>query len=1073
MAGLALAVLATGSLVAYRHFFERGVTYGDARLEPIPYTDTPGIGANTFLHLEPDKAAIDRELAALKAAGIGIIRQQFLWEEIEEQAKGDFVNYRDGAPTWARYDAIVTAADAAGIEILARLERPPRWAVNDWDPELPGSQSPPDNLDDFGDFVEAVVGRYAGKVRYFQIWNEPNLWGEWGERDPDAAEYAQMLRVAYTRAKAANPEAVIVLAGLAPTTERGPRNLSDTLFLERLYVLGAQAHFDVAASMSYGLFTGPHDVRIGERWTNFPRAVLWREIMVAYGDTAKPIWATEYGWMALPDGWQGKPGIWGDHPVERQSEWTVEGIERAREQWPWMSTIFIWASRWPSETHPDDPTPWFRLMDRDFTPRPALLELAEFTVEGPAAGAGIHQDTNPAYSFEGPWPREPSELASLGLWRTTGQAGARMTLRFEGDSVALLTYRGPEMGLARVRIDENDSLPDLVPKDHRGQAVIDLYASEPEPLARIPLASGLPAGIQVLEITAVGVGSELSGGGEVVLDAVVVSNPRPIWPYVLTALLWLLVALGAAAFLRPLWDRLPGAVRRVRLTPGWPGAEIAGVPLGGLLAAGGAAVLLAALPDGDLASPVTAVRAVVLIYLVLLAIESPAAVGIVTAGAQFFQMLVPRIGPVAFSVPELLLLALAGGWVVRGIYRRRLELRRSRFLYLGLAFLLAATVAAGFAPYTKFALRGLRTGVVEPLLLFVLLTTYLDRRHGRLLLGSLAVGGLAVALIALFDPLFDRVITVGELPRLRGLYGSPNNLGLVLERALPLAVGIALVTRQTRFRRLWWGAALVTGVVLAATGSRGAWLATAVGMGMLAAPWWSRLRRRNRVLSLALLAAPAIALAGFLGADRLGTLFRAGDQSGATRVWIWDSAWRMILERPWTGIGPDNFLYRNTAFVDPAGWREPNLAHPHNLLLDTWLSTGLVGGLALALTVGLFFLVLHRPYRRPAVGADGPLLIGAVAAMAATLVHGMVDNFYFLPELAGIFWVLIAYAALHLTEGRPGRSIPELGLQVVGGAHYPGGKVAQRAGGLPVGPEVDGGAGGGDADGAAQFSTKA
>ncbi|MDP6508464.1 MAG: O-antigen ligase family protein [Chloroflexota bacterium] len=1023
MAGLALVVLTTGSLVAYRYFFERGVTYGDARLEAMPHTDAPEIGVNTFLHLESDIAAIDRELAALKTAGIGIIRQQFLWEEIEEQAKGDFVNYRNGAPTWARYDAIVAAADAAGIEILARLERPPRWAVSDWDPELPGSQSPPDDLADFGDFVEAVVGRYAGKVRYFQIWNEPNLWGEWGERDPDAAEYAQMLRVAYTRAKAANPEVVIVLAGLAPTTERGPRNLSDTLFLERLYVLGAQVHFDVAASMSYGLFTGPHDVRIGERWTNFPRAVLWREIMVAYGDTDKPIWATEYGWMALPDGWQGEPGIWGDHPAARQSRWTVEGIERAREQWPWMSTIFIWASRWPNETHPDDPTPWFRLMDRDFTARPALVDLTEFTARGPVAGTGIHQDTNPAYSFAGPWPREPSELASLGLWRTTGQAGARMTFRFAGDSVALLTYRGPEMGLARVRIDENDSLPDLVPKDHRGQAVIDLYAPEPEPLARIPLASGLPAGTHLLEITAVGVGSELSRGGEVVVDAAVVWSPRPIWPYALTALSWLLVALGAAAaFLRPLWDRLPGALRQVRVTPGWPGTRIGGVAAGGLFAAGGAAVVLAALPDGSLASPATVVRGVVLVYLVLLAIESPAAVGIATAGTQFFQVLTPRVGPVTFGVPELLLLALAGGWVVRGLYQRRLELHGSRFLYLGLAFLLAAAVAAGFAPYTKFALHSLRTGVLEPLVLFVLLSTYLDRRHGRLLLGSLALGGLVAALIALFDPLFNRVITVGDLPRLRGLYGSPNNLGLVLERALPLAVGIALVTRVGRLRRAWWAAAIVTGAVLVATGSRGAWLATVVGMAMLVAPWWSHLRSRNRLLSLALVAAPAVALAGFLGADRLGALFRAGDQSGATRVWIWDSAWRMIVDRPWTGIGPDNFLYLNAEFVDPAGWREPNLAHPHNLMLDTWLSTGLVGGLALGLIVGLFFLVLHRAYRRPGAGVDGPVLLAAAAAMAAALVHGLVDNFYFLPELAGSFWVLIAYAALHSTE-RPAGAI--------------------------------------------------
>ena len=1044
ISAITLAVLAGSLLLGYRHFLGRGVTYGETQLRSMPHTDAPAIGANTFLNLETDPGNIRRELAILKAAGVGIIRQQFLWEEIEEQGKGDFVNYRNGLPTWDKYDTIVEEADAAGIEILARLERPPRWAVADWDPDLPGSQSPPDDLEDFGDFVAAVVGRYRGKVRYFQIWNEPNLWGEWGESDPDAAEYAEMLRVAYTRAKEANPDAVIVLAGLAPTIERGPRNLSDTLFLERLYVLGAQEYFDVAASMSYGLLTGPHDVRIDESRTNFPRAVLWREIMVAYGDGETPIWAAEYGWISLPEDWRGEPGIWGNQPVERQSRWTVEGLERARAQWPWMSTIVIWASRWPVETHPDDPTPWFRMMDRDFTPRPALEKLQAFAESGPVAGIGVHQDTNPAFEFEGPWPREADEDAALGLWRTSGQAGARMTFRFEGDTVSLLTYRGPKMGLVRVRIDENDSLPDLVPKNHRGQAVLDLYSTSPEPEARIAIASGLPPGTHLLELTATGLGSENSGGGEVIVDAVIVSNSRPLWPYALTGLVWVLVAAGAAAaFLRPLWGRLPGAIRNLRVAPRWSSRRIAGEPAGGIITAALGAMLLAVLPDGGLSSPFTILRALTLLYLILLAMQVPVAVALVAAGTQFFHVLSPEIGPVAFGVPELMLGTLVAGWIVRGLYRGRLELRRSWILYAGLIFLLAAVIATGSAPYSKFAVRGLRTGVIEPLLLFVLLSTYLKRRHAPALLGALALGGVAMALAALFDPLAGRIITVGELPRLRGLFGSPNNLGLVLERAVPLLVGLAMVARGAGIRRMWWAGGIVAAAVLVGSGSRGAWLATAVALGIIAVPSWWRLGLRLRIAALAIVATPVVALAGLMGAGRLGVLFRAGDQSGATRIWIWESALRMIAERPWAGIGPDNFLYLNSAFINPAGWREPNLSHPHNLVLDAWLSTGLLGLVAMVLIIGLFYLTLHRRYHSSDDGAGRQLILAAAAAMTAMLVHGLVDNFYFLPELAGTFWVLMAYAVLLGSRRGNSSEEPRLGLQVVDGPNHPGGEMAQ------------------------------
>jgi O-antigen ligase len=180
----------------------------------------------------------------------------------------------------------------------------------------------------------------------------------------------------------------------------------------------------------------------------------------------------------------------------------------------------------------------------------------------------------------------------------------------------------------------------------------------------------------------------------------------------------------------------------------------------------------------------------------------------------------------------------------------------------------------------------------------------------------------------------------------------------------------------------------------------------------MAVPWWWRMGLRPRIAALAIVAAPVVALAGIVGADRLGVLFRAGDQSSATRIWIWESALRMIAERPWAGIGPDNFLYLNSAFVNPAGWREPNLSHPHNLVLDAWLSTGVVGLLATALLIGLFYLTLHRRYHSSNEGAGRPLILAAAAAMTAMLVHGMVDNFYFLPELAGTFWVFMAYAVL-------------------------------------------------------------
>ena len=56
----------------------------------------------------------------------------------------------------------------------------------------------------------------------------------------------------------------ILLAGLAPTVETGPRNLSDVRYLRALYDLGAAPYFDVVVGKPYGFDTSPDDGRVDE-----------------------------------------------------------------------------------------------------------------------------------------------------------------------------------------------------------------------------------------------------------------------------------------------------------------------------------------------------------------------------------------------------------------------------------------------------------------------------------------------------------------------------------------------------------------------------------------------------------------------------------------------------------------------------------------------------------------------------------------------------------------------------------------------------------------------------------------
>jgi hypothetical protein len=275
-----------------------------APLTPMRHSGLSPYGINTFLEQEVEETKVEQSLALIAGAGFDWIRQQFPWEDIEISAKGDFWDHRWNQSAWAKYDRIVDSADRYGLEIIARLDNPPAWSravgnAEGW------TMAPPDNLYDYGDYVYAVVSRYRGQIRYYQIWNEPNIYPEWGDQPVNPEAYVELLRIAYQRAKEADPDCVVIAAGLAQTTELGPRNLSDLDFLERMYDAGAGEYFDVMGAMVYGLWTGPLDRRVSEARTNFARVELIRQLMVRHGDADKPIWATEVGWSAVPEGFAG------------------------------------------------------------------------------------------------------------------------------------------------------------------------------------------------------------------------------------------------------------------------------------------------------------------------------------------------------------------------------------------------------------------------------------------------------------------------------------------------------------------------------------------------------------------------------------------------------------------------------------------------------------------------------------------------------------------------------------------------------------------------------------------------
>jgi hypothetical protein len=116
-----------------------------------------------------------------------------------------------GVWNWQPLDTWVAAAEQHGVhDILLTLGQTPGWASSNPDDVNyvgAGAPAPPTDIQDWRDYITAVAQRYQGRIRYYEIWNEPN--------DPTyytgtVVELAQLTAEAYSILKAVDPANTVV-----------------------------------------------------------------------------------------------------------------------------------------------------------------------------------------------------------------------------------------------------------------------------------------------------------------------------------------------------------------------------------------------------------------------------------------------------------------------------------------------------------------------------------------------------------------------------------------------------------------------------------------------------------------------------------------------------------------------------------------------------------------------------------------------------------------------------------------------------------------------------------------------
>ena len=774
--------------------------------------------------------------------------------------------------------------------------------------------------------------------------------------------------------------------------------------------------FDIAAAQPYG-FSAPPDAAADPERLNFGRIELLRQVMARHGDDKTPLWATAFGWNALP----AAASPWGGVGEAAQAQYTAQALAKARMEWPWLGPLF-WAADCPA-LPADNPWLGFALCGAGGKARPVATTLAEAAAPPAVLPPGGHGVDHPALRYSSGWRVTPDGA-------DPSADGDVLEFAFTGTGLDLRIQGGPYWAYNRISVDGQPA--NALPRDESGAAYLALH----DPLAAtrwVPVATGLTPGEHVVRLEAVG------GWGQWALQGlrVTTGNSAPVW------IAWLLLALalaGTVVWLILAWPFRRGAARwlitRLDAEAGWPEAALwaATLVFALLLVLGRhiAVDLVALVMLGllflvrpDLSLPLIAASLpfwqrpeqllrwqfphyLIFLWLGVLALmlrrvisltarpDSDAARSgslpqpLVTHHASRITHHVPRIAHHAPGTPSL-------DWPV-------------------LALLASGLLSTIFAQNKGVAVREFYMVFLGGALFYWLITR-MRWPEGRgftpmpLLNGFLA-GMVAVSLFALWQLATGQGrIDVEGVWRVRAFYGSPNNLALVLDRAIPLALALALFGRRRPvWQTVWhWAAAVVMTLACVVTFSKGALLLGlpfGLALVLIGGAWRSR-RRWPLWLFIGLAAAGVIGLLALFRTERFADLLNFRTGTSFVRLKLWRGAWQMVLDHPLFGVGPDNFLYAYpTRYVLPSAWEELGLSHPHNIALDFWTRLGLLGVLAGAWALIAGWL---RGWRLFKTGAPEvwPIALGLLAALAATLAHGLIDNSLFLLDLMGVFMMTL------------------------------------------------------------------
>lgn len=159
-----------------------------------------------------------------------------------------YVEPSRGSYNWSTLDSYVNLTQQKGIDLVYTFDGVPSWAASNkasCHPSACGSrvqmcQSLPANITDFNNYVTALVSRYKGRIKNYELWNEP-----YNEPGLSISNLVTLTSNAYKIIRSVDPAATIITPSMDATSS------TRVAYASNYFAQGGPTGVDVASIHAY------------------------------------------------------------------------------------------------------------------------------------------------------------------------------------------------------------------------------------------------------------------------------------------------------------------------------------------------------------------------------------------------------------------------------------------------------------------------------------------------------------------------------------------------------------------------------------------------------------------------------------------------------------------------------------------------------------------------------------------------------------------------------------------------------------------------------------------------------